>query len=198
MADFQRRTHVVRRIHQLAGADGAHPAMAATAHLAALRRAVSKQPGSVPDIWAITIDGIPEDLPSWRRVREETAVHVALCLFAIHQQSRPQLMHVQGRGFGAAVRQLAEGQRGDQDVHETPVYRRFVATSSATNIQATLTHVRGLVTQLRARELGFDYGAFADDLYRLQDPRSIADVRRRWGRDFHNFSNTPSTEGDLQ
>lgn len=116
---------------------------------------------------------------------EEVGVHHALTLFAVHQQSQPTSVHAPGQTFGRAVRILAERGRGERSVHETPVYRRFIAAASAGQLSQLIVHVRGLVGQLRAEKIGFDYVRFAEDLYSMSQPSRRAGVQRRWSRDFH-------------
>ena len=201
---------VLRQLHGALAKREGRPSPATTALLAQLRRGVGRAPGSLPEIWGVTLEGIPDTVEARQRARLETAVHVALTHYALHQQAQDLPMHVQQRSFGAAIRALAENQTAPgQDVHETPVYRRFVAMAAAQQLEAVLVHVRGLITQLRAAHIGFNYARFADQLVDLQDPRRASQVRRQWGRDFHRVTTTdgatadsstttdnPSTEGD--
>jgi CRISPR system Cascade subunit CasB len=61
--------------------------------LAALRRGVGKEPGSVPEMWrfysTFRAEGGSSDPKLW-------AEHHALTLFSIHQQSVAQLVHETG------------------------------------------------------------------------------------------------------
>lgn len=199
MTEFSRKTLVVRRIRQLLGSDPSHLTPVAGAQLAQLRRALGRPPGSVPEVWALTLEEIPDSLPAITREREEWAIHVALTHFAAHQQSRRGAMHVEGRPFATAVRLLALEQKGDRDIHETPAYLRLVALASTSQLPTAVTHARGLINQLRSADLGFDYGRYADDLYWLQVPGQAVRVQRDWGRDFHRTtSDTTHTrdEGD--
>lgn len=178
-------------IHRLVPSGGSQTGPRARAQLAQLRRGVGREPGTVPEIWGLTLDGLdcpgPGDAPS----REENAVHVALTMFAVHQQSRAVSMST-NISFGQAVRRLATTvSNGSEDVHEGPVYRRFTELATAASLDELTHHARALVTQMRAADIGFDYGRFADDLVAFQDPRRAGEVRRRWGRDFHHV---PSDE----
>nr|PZN18838.1 MAG: type I-E CRISPR-associated protein Cse2/CasB [Mycolicibacterium hassiacum] len=155
----------------------------ARAALAKLRRAVGKPAGSVPEVWAYTLAVVPTTL-SWERdepSHAEEAAHAALTLYAVHQQSMSVPAHLSGVSFGSAVAKLAHGER----VSEDAVARRFMAVATAISMDEVLVHVRGLITQLRAKQLGFDYARFADDLQRLLNPRYAASVRLAWGRDFY-------------
>ena len=172
----------------------------AAATLARLRRAVGKEPGSVPDVWEVTLDGAPvgvgytSDEPSW----SERAAHTALTLYAVHQQARSEPMHARGRGFGTAARQLATATGAVE-----AVARRFHAVGTATEFAEVAYHARSMVTQLRGASIPLDYGVLADQFVALQRPGSIARVRLVWGREFHRVDKdgrlaepaTPSTSG---
>ncbi len=182
--EFSPRSFVVGRIQQLTGSLPGHLTPWARGMLAQLRQAAGKEAGSVPAIWSVTAEGLPEG-ESARHRRIETAVHLALTQFAIHQHARSEPMHVPSRSFGRAVRTLAE--QSSENPYETPVYRRFSALATATSHNALVSHSRGLITQLRGAGIGFDYGRYADDLYWFQVPGLALSVRRGWGREFHRL-----------
>jgi CRISPR system Cascade subunit CasB len=156
---------------------------AARANLAGLRRGLGKPAGSIPEIWAITIGVVPEQL-SWQRdepSRAEHASHAALCLFALHQQSWPGRAHLPGVSFGTAVARLREAESRSADA----VTRRFMAVATAVSIDEVLVHIRGLITQLRGIRQGLDYARLADDLLGLLSPSTATPVRLAWGRDYY-------------
>jgi CRISPR system Cascade subunit CasB len=162
---------------------------AAVAALARLRRGVGKPAGSVLDIVEHThaeefVFGWDEDEPSYA----ENAAHVAMTLYALHQQSQRRAMHAPGRRFGAAVRRLVPEPRPD-----APVARRFAALGTADSFDELSHHLRGLVQLLRREQIPLDYGLLARDLWSWQLPGHAARVRLRWGRDFH-FPPTPRPE----
>ncbi len=164
----------------------------ARAQLAQLRRGVGKEPGSVPEIWSITVGELPPSL-TWDRdepTRAEHAAHIAMTLYATHQQSQATGAHVPGVSFGQACAAL----RGADVASEQAVTRRFMAAATSATFAELVTHVRGLVTQLRARGIALDYAAFADDVQALLDPRRQTDVRLRWGRHYYRMSSTDQTE----
>lgn len=167
---------------------------AARADLARLRRGLGKPAGSVPDIWELTIGGLPDEL-TWNRdepSRAEQAAHAALTLYAAHQQSLTVPAHVPGISFGLAIGHLAHG-----DAHSAEaVTRRFLAVATAESIDELLTHVRGLVTQLRAQRQGLDYARLADDLLGLLTPGRKQSVRLAWGRAF--YRTTPDSTHDIE
>ncbi len=157
--------------------------------LAHLRDAVGKEPGSDPAIWEITVAGVSPTARTDTPTRHERAAHLALTLFAVHQQSRTETMHRGGVGFGHAVARL-DGARPGNTEGTSPVRRRFDAVATAESFNELAHHVRGLVTQLRGEGIGLDYGLLADDL--LQYQRNPDVVRRRWGRQLYDTRRTSS------
>ncbi|GAB3430784.1 type I-E CRISPR-associated protein Cse2/CasB [Actinophytocola sediminis] len=153
----------------------------AVAALARLRRGAGKPAGSVLDIIEHThaeefVRGWDDDAPSYA----ENAAHVAMTLFALHQQSQRKAVHVPGRRFGTAVRRLSPEQRPDG-----PVMRRFAALGTADSFTELSHHLRGLVQLMRSGTVRLDYGQLARDLWLWQLPGRAPQVRLRWGRDFH-------------
>lgn len=156
---------------------------AARADLARLRRGLGKPAGSVPEIWALTVGAVPQEL-SWDRdepSRAERAAHAAITLYALHQQSMTVAAHDAAVSFGRAV----GGLRHSGTWSEEAVTRRFMAVATAESIEEVLVHARGLITQLRAERKPTDYARFADDLFGLLTPTRAQSVRLRWGRDFY-------------
>nr|WP_175548631.1 type I-E CRISPR-associated protein Cse2/CasB [Mangrovactinospora gilvigrisea] len=159
----------------------------------------------------------PADLTSagWRgretyEQREDTAVHLAVTLWALHQQSlRDEAMHQPGWPLGRAVRRLAQGGTGTRDAlapedsgnAERPgagrpqgdhdegagetVRRRFVRVGGASDTEVLATRLRDLVLLLRASRIPLDYVRLANQLLRWQDENQRDTVRREWGRDYH-------------
>jgi CRISPR system Cascade subunit CasB len=141
--------------------------------LAALRRGTDREAGTVPAMWpyytTLTEDG--------RRTPALIAEHLALTLFAVHQQSKPKLMHADGVGLGTAILRLKQAKEFSAEA----VDRRFGAAATATSITELGVHLRGLVTQLRGIGQPLDYTGLARDLRDWQTPERAAAVRRRWG-----------------
>ena len=157
--------------------------------LAQLRHAVTREPGSDPSVWEITVGALPGPAPSTDEpTPAERAAHTALTLYATHQQSRTEPMHVPGVGLGSAVRRL-----GIATGAEEAVRRRFDAAATAMSFSETVHHLRGLVTQLRGARIGLDYGRLADDLDQLQKPDGPDRVRLRWARQYYRTQQTIST-----
>jgi CRISPR system Cascade subunit CasB len=146
--------------------------------LAALRRGIGKEAGGVPEMWpfytTLAADGRLSDA-----LRAE---HLALTLFAVHQQSLSQPAHRSGVGFGSAMKSLRESEQFSAEA----VDRRFTAAATATSLAELGVHVRGLITQLRGirPQPGLDYTLLFRDLREWQWPDRVAAVRRRWGSQY--------------
>lgn len=155
----------------------------ARASLAKLRRADVPSSDGVLDVMTIAFEEPPEmligrgDKPS----RAETALASALGLYATHQQSKMEPMHVSGMGLGNAVARLANPT--DAASRERPVMRRFQSLNTATEMREIMHHLRGLVSQFRSEGIPLDYAALASDLYLLQQPQRRTGVRLKWARE---------------
>lgn len=155
----------------------------AVATLARLRRAMSGEGRINSQVWDV-FDGMPASL-IWERDEPspaEQAAIVALTLFATHQQSRrDKAMHRSGytHHLGQAVATLHRG------ASSKGVSTRFRALTRASDLTSVLPHLRSLITQLSSERIPVDYGALAKDLYDLQYPGGMDDVRMRWIRAFH-------------
>jgi CRISPR system Cascade subunit CasB len=179
---------VSARVQQLQATRGTS---ATTATLARLRANVAARPGIDPAIWSVTVDGVSPDARGDEPTHAEVATHLALTLYAVHQQSRDAGAHRPGTGLGQAVARLDRA-RGwstkDQDEGKvSPVRRRFNAVVTATSTAEVAHHLRGLVSLMRSEDVGLDYGMLADDLAQLQKPGGKDVVRRRWGRQLHRL-----------
>ncbi|MGA4842177.1 type I-E CRISPR-associated protein Cse2/CasB [Streptomyces sp. G45] len=215
------------------------PAIAAVARL---RREAGRDPHATPTSWGL------DDLEALTRLRdlasrqeeddatkpflyqdrvrreaqeerEDRAVHLAVTLWALHQQSlREEPMHVSGWTLGRAARRLAEGRTGSRDrvgdedsgpdtaaeegtrpkavpdADLSPAVRkRFVRVGGSTDFDTLGVRLRELVLLLRTARIPLDYGRLADQLDRWQQVAFQAGVRREWGRGFHRV-HAPSTD----
>ncbi|MGW3064430.1 type I-E CRISPR-associated protein Cse2/CasB [Streptomyces sp. NPDC001130] len=212
---------------------------AAVAAVARLRREAGREPHASPASWGL------DDLEALAQLREERdqegnditrylmpqaqrqheqreecedrAVHLAVTLWALHQQSlRDKPMHVPGWSLGRAARRLAQektetsatparrtddeapsagvGENGQRAIVEgvsATVRKRFVRLGTSTDINTLGRRLREMVLLLRNARIPLDYGLLADQLYRWQSDVGQAEVRRSWGRDFHRtYRNT--------
>lgn len=158
---------------------------AVRAKLANLRRGIGKAPGSIPQLWDVTLEGMPEELYSKNGTptRGEWAAYTALTLFALHQQGsdiKRQPMNAQGAALGAAVRRLVRP--GEEDAR---VKRRFDAAVTSESIDELTHHMRGLIQLLKSESIPLDYPALGAELYYFQSDGARDSVRLRWGQDFY-------------
>lgn len=171
---------------------------AEVSQLARLRRAAGQPLGSDLALLAFTTGGFYRTdarLPETPTDREQ-AIHTAITLYAVHQQSkRTTPMHQQGIGIGRASSRLAHR---DNDRNFDAVRRHFERLGAARSWDSVQTYARALIQQLRANDIPLDYGRFADDLVAFRDPRYANDVRNRWGRDFYRVDSTPDTASDAE
>ncbi|MFE9334869.1 type I-E CRISPR-associated protein Cse2/CasB [Streptomyces sp. NPDC006925] len=157
----------------------------AVARLAQLRRGAGKAPEEVPELFGLTgterLYG--EKGPGPDSERADTAVHLAVTLYALHQQShRTARMHVPGRRLGGAVRALMP--RGEID---EPLRRHFVRVAGATSSNVLAYRLRELVLLLRSESEPLDYARLADQIEQALDPGRRLKVRQEWGREFHSW-----------
>lgn len=147
------------------------------AQLAGLRRGLGKAPGTVPEMWPVVVP-----LTEGRGFAYEAAVHHALSLFAVHQQSQVHLVH---RSDGPGVGALARALRLDQKIGEGAT-RRFLAAATADSVGEVAHHLRGLLTLARSAGVLLDYERLIWDLTMWAAPARRPRVRRAWGRDFYS------------
>ena len=154
----------------------------ARGELAALRKGASRSPGELPEIWELTRVEVPDgagDAPTW----EEIAVHTAMTLDAVHQQSRTEHMFSPGVGLGRAARRLI----GPPDEENPSARARFNALVTSTTVAELRHHLRGFVSLLRARGIAPDHAMLADDGRRFQQPGGARSVRLNWARQYHSL-----------
>jgi len=165
----------------------------ARAALARLRRGVGKAPGSLPELWPVTLEGMPPALvgrgtaPS----RAEWAAYTALTLFALHQQGKdPQreCMSREGVDLGTAVWRLVS-----EPEDEERVKRRFDAAVTADDPEEFAHHLRGLIQLMKQKNIALDYPALGQQLYRFQFPALRDAIRLQWGRAFYSAKYTQNT-----
>ncbi len=185
--------HVARRVGALqARVLSTVPQPEAVSALARLRRGIGRTPGF--DFTLERYLQLPGDLldrpdDDTEAADAEHAIHDAVTLYALHQQSRRERMHVDGRGLGQAMSDLVGRSGGPEGVR-----RRFAALGTASSYQESIYHLRSLITMLREHQIPLDYGLLADDLETLRLPGERSKVQAVWGREF--FRSRPSTDVD--
>ncbi|GAA2616961.1 hypothetical protein GCM10010399_54880 [Dactylosporangium fulvum] len=159
------------------------PRPEAVSALARLRRGIGRDPGF--DYTLESYLWVPDELLGRRPANDaeaadtEHAVHDSITLYALHQQSRREPMHVDGQGLGQAIARLVHAVDGPDGVR-----RRFAALGTASSYPEGIYHLRSLVTMLREHQIPLDYGLLADDLRLLRQPAKRATVQAIWGREF--------------
>ncbi|MEU4834131.1 type I-E CRISPR-associated protein Cse2/CasB [Streptosporangium sp. NPDC023615] len=153
--------------------------------LAAMRAGLGREAGSVPALWPHYRSPVDDRLARRGQVsQEQKAEHAALALYGLHQQSRSEPMHRSGVRLGQALRRLHQSGKFTQEA----VDRRVNAAAGATQVSALLTHLRGLITQLRTIGQPIDYDQLMADIYAWQRPDTRQRARRRWGLDYYRWS----------
>jgi CRISPR system Cascade subunit CasB len=163
----------------------------AVAVLARMRRGIGREPGFDYTLERYLV--LPElllDKPGDAATDEEHAKHVAVTLYALHQQSQRTPMHADHRGLGLAVADLVEASDSRDGVR-----RRFAALGTAATFTEAQQHLRGLIVMLREHRIPIDYGLLADDLRTLRTPGGRARIQAVWGREFFR-SRAPKAEKD--
>ncbi|MFI8266577.1 type I-E CRISPR-associated protein Cse2/CasB [Streptomyces sp. NPDC085665] len=192
--------HTQQRIwHRYTAADGTWRRKSGTAadkrppgeDLAVLRRGLGRPAGTVLEMFAFYT--CPVDDFAARRGEvspAQEAEHMALALYGLHQQSQDRPMHRDGIGLGRAMRELRRHER----TSEAAVDSRFQQTFSATSTHALQLRLRGLITQLRDIKQPLDYNQLTRDILHWNRPDSRTRVRRRWGLDYHAWTQKPATD----
>ncbi|MFB7108677.1 type I-E CRISPR-associated protein Cse2/CasB [Streptomyces sp. NPDC056291] len=174
----------------------------AVAALARLRRGAGREAGQLPDLWALIDTGLLHETPDGARplseselVRAEDALHVALTLYALHQQSRRTGMYQadrpgRRRGLGAGVRRMMKPGEIDEAVH-----KRLVRAGTAPDLAVLAQRLRDIVVLLRREDIELDHALLAGQLYTWQWPGGADTVRREWGRSFHAWHDKPNNGG---
>ncbi|MFD5575587.1 type I-E CRISPR-associated protein Cse2/CasB [Streptomyces cadmiisoli] len=153
--------------------------------LAVLRRGLGRPAGTVLEMFPFYT--CPVDDFAARRGEvsaEQEAEHIALALYGLHQQSQDRPMHRDAVGLGRAVLELRRHDR----TSDAAVDARFQQTFSATSTHALQLRLRGLVTQLRDIKQPLDYNQLVSDVLHWNRPDSRNRVRRRWGLDYHAWT----------
>jgi CRISPR system Cascade subunit CasB len=186
MADVSRRTHYWDR-HTEGNGRWRRGEGPPGADLAGLRAGLGREAGEVPSMWPYYQE---MNAQGWL-TSQLRAEHVALTLFAVHQQGSDRPVHRSRTGLGEACRALRDSER----YSEEGVNRRFAAAATAADLAELTGHLRGLITQLRTIGQGLDYTRLMWDLRDWQDPERIATVRRRWGGQYFGRTTPPPGQG---
>lgn len=158
------------------------------ATLAKLRRGAGKDISGSPDTWEMVLGNLPQQLKGadssfgFQPSAAEYATYTALTIYATHMQGKSQSMSVEDLSFATGAKILMS------KTNPEGVKRRFASIITALDINELAYHIRGIVQMMRQADIGFDYPAFARDLYYFQQPGKTRDVLLRWGQDFYIMS----------
>lgn len=187
--------------------EGSNNDAAVRRSLAILRRGIGKAPGSMAELWDMTLEGLPEKFYSrtGEPTREEWAVYIALTLYALHQQGndiKQKSMNKEDVSLGTAVRILDKLKDSDsaeesadednaedsQDDNKRRNYRfdRIITSQSITELS---NHLRGMVQLLKQSSVPLDYALLAKDIYRFRSDEGRDRVRLKWGQDYYRREN---------
>ncbi|MFF8646467.1 type I-E CRISPR-associated protein Cse2/CasB [Streptomyces sp. NPDC015345] len=158
--------------------------------LAALFLGLTLAAGTAPQMWRFYRTPVDDQHAGRGEASDDQkAEHMALALFATHQQSKTTLMHHQGIRFGTAVRALHER------FPEEAVASRMSAAAQARSQNAVFFHLRGLISQLSVISQPIDYTLLLTDLKAWPWPDGRSRAIRRWGSAYHAYvkEDSPST-----
>ncbi|MFD6372258.1 type I-E CRISPR-associated protein Cse2/CasB, partial [Streptomyces roseolus] len=155
-------------------------AMPRGSDLAALRLGLTVSAGQAPQMWPYYRTRVDDHQASRGLVPDRlVAEHMALALFASHQQGQSRLMHRPGVYLGTAVRALHDR------FSREGVDSRMAAAAQARSMNAVFYHLRGLVSQLAVAGQPLDYTQLLADLRSWPFPESRARTIRAWGSNYH-------------
>jgi CRISPR system Cascade subunit CasB len=142
------------------------------AKLAALRRALGKEPLTAAQAWPIVMPYVPEHASE----PVERIYFLVGALFALHQQSWPRAEGDRApHDFGASMRLLAERRPG------RGVERRFAALL-ASDEDTVAEHLRHSVALLKSDGVPIDWRRLISDLRCWSEP--LQRSKRQWARSF--------------
>jgi len=188
------------------------------ATLAQLRSGAGRTFGSCPRLWGMSVDPAQYET-LWEQPRTgarteeaeqaaEEAVHAALTLFALHQQSlkaADQGMHAPSRArksIRRAEHNVGWAVRGAMPIGEidTSLHNRLRRAAEASSHTKRVNELRQIVQRLRGARQPLDYGLLAEHLYRAQRPHGVETVKDAWGHGFASFrkKETPAEDADAE
>ena len=172
---------------------------AANTTYANLRRSVGKAPGEVPSVFGIVLRDMPEEFLSkdGEATKEEWACHIALTLYALHQQGNNPQNHPMNStdnklSMGASMRNFVICET-DQNA-EQRMQQRLQMLSTAKDVAEISYHLRGIIQLFRANGIVCNYAKLAGDLYEMQFRDQETKVCLRWGQDFYRVINNSNID----
>ncbi|MFD5370718.1 MULTISPECIES: type I-E CRISPR-associated protein Cse2/CasB [unclassified Streptomyces] len=162
-------------------------AMPRGSDLAALRLGLTVPAGQAPQMWSYYRTRVDDARAARGLVSDQlVAEHMALALFASHQQGQARLMHRPDMYFGTAARALHDR------FSREGIDSRMAAAAQARSMNAVFNHLRGLVSQLAVIGQPLDYTRLLHDLRSWPFPESRARTVRAWGAAYHVWTGPPA------
>lgn len=164
----------------------------AAAELAALRSGTGREAGTVAAMWSFHRTRMASE---WRDkgflTSDLMAEHVALTLFARHQQAHSRRMHVPGSSPGCAAGRLAKmaAADGGSASSTAALERRFGVLLTSADATELAMHLRSLIPLLNRAGVGLDYDMVRSALRVWDDPHRpdvSSRLRQSWDQDFHS------------
>ena len=144
-----------------------------TGAMAALRRSLAFEPGDDPKSYPYVERYLPRDMHGSHPLRK--AMYAVAGLYANHSEAAARPL---AAVYGRLVR----------DEARPSLESRFIALLDA-DPEGVVTHLRQIVSLLKAAGLGYDHAALLNDLCCLLDDQIGSDrrdrVRRSWARQFY-------------
>ncbi len=147
------------------------------AALAALRRGLGKEPGTVPEMYPYVVRFLPDT--SWPR--QEMPYYLVASLFAWHQQDWPE---PGAPGLGGSLARLRLKQAEERHTPLEPgdsVERRFVALLNSSRDDLP-DHLRQVIGLLRSADIPINWLTLLQDIQGWES--ASRRVQRRWAREF--------------
>ena len=148
--------------------------------LAKLRYGIGKAPGEVPELFEVTLGGLPERLAgSGVPSVAEWAIYTVLTMYALNKTAMDENPHKDsGDSFGQAVRKLVLIDGSSDKLIKT----RYCAAITASDMPGFSFHAAGLVKRFKSNipTIRLDYPQFAVDLCKLFTGDTRKEALYKW------------------
>lgn len=188
MSKKEKIRHFVRRKINVLQAEAKYSG--GKAMLANLRRGIGHEPGEVPQLFGVFLQGMPEEFISKNGMvtGEEWVCYITLTLYALHQQGHDmerEPMHTEENvSVGAAMGRLLFMDEEDPNA-EQRMLRRLQMLATAVDRKEVSHHLRGMIQLLKSKGIPLNYEKLAADLYGMQFPEEKKQVCLSWGQDLY-------------
>jgi CRISPR system Cascade subunit CasB len=150
-----------------------------TGAMAALRRSLAFDPGNDPKAYPYVERYVPRELRG-------KAMYAVAGFFAFNPEEGTETL---ATSYGHLVQEkMRHESKGDREGRRTSLESRFIALLDA-DPEGVVTHLRQIVSLLKASGRGYDHAALLNDLRWLLDEQIGSEwrdrVRRTWARQFY-------------